>query len=581
LSSAAGHELLLGAWGRGDLTVSNGAHVTADNLTLGGFDVNEAQFDPNMLRDFGPAAGTGTATVTGSGSQVSIDQNLTVGYRGTGTLNIENGGQVTVGAKAYIGGGPIRLAEGQEFSRDMLPTGTGTVTVAGRDSTLTVTDNDTLFIGYSGTGTLEVNTGGGVVAASTVIGAAPDANGTLVVSDVGSTFSAGDEMDVGAWGTGHITVSNGGHVTAGNLYVGGFDSSGVSDLPQRVLDNFGLAAGTGTVTVDQGGQIDVSGQAYIGYSGTGTANVTAGGQVVTFGTVVGALTGSSGQITVDGPDSLWIADYNEAYELATGEPSGQIFIGKSGQGQMTISNGGEVAASDMLSISGDTEGMTPLGVETPPTGTVTVIGQDSTLSVGELLVGATGIGTLNILDNASVNSHAAGIGVAAGSHGEVLVSNAPGSWTNLGSIFVGGYGEGALTVAAGGHVSTGNTLYIGGFDPDVFATDRFYNGTEPNGTGTVTVTGQDSLVQAFGVGIGGEGTLEILNGGRLESQIGVVGAGASGNGTVVVDGNDSTWYLGGSGGSAAGRARRRPRQCHYLQWRPGAARWAELGPAGG
>jgi T5SS/PEP-CTERM-associated repeat protein len=179
------------------------------------------------------------------------------------------------------------------------------------------------------------------------------------------------------------------------------------------------------------------------------------------------------------------------------------------------------------------------------------------MTVPVLEVGATGTGHLNVQGNAYLTTTEAGIGVAAGSHGDATVSNSTSSttngWANSGPMFVGGYGTGSLTVQPGGHVGVGEALYIGGFKTTDFTSGLFDYGTAPDGTGTVTVTGNGSaLSQAqldalgIAVGKGGTGTLQIQNGGRVDSQIGVVGVWSPGTGSVVVDGANSLWKLSGT-----------------------------------
>ncbi|WP_348630544.1 hypothetical protein [Rhizobium leguminosarum] len=52
------------------------------------------------------AGSSGTVTVTGPGSQWNIPAfTFYVGFQGTGTLSIENGGQVTTGSNTILGGG--------------------------------------------------------------------------------------------------------------------------------------------------------------------------------------------------------------------------------------------------------------------------------------------------------------------------------------------------------------------------------------------------------------------------------------------------------------------------------------------
>jgi T5SS/PEP-CTERM-associated repeat protein len=76
--------LSVGHFGTGALNVENGGVVSS----VGGI--------------IGYAGGTGTATVTGSGSQWNISGDLGVGYDGNGTLNITAGGVVTNTGWGYV-----------------------------------------------------------------------------------------------------------------------------------------------------------------------------------------------------------------------------------------------------------------------------------------------------------------------------------------------------------------------------------------------------------------------------------------------------------------------------------------------
>ena len=329
--------------------------------------------------------------------------------------------------------------------------------------------------------------------------------------------------------------------------------NGVSGLPQAILDDFGDALGTGTVTVTGADSLlDVSGEAYIGNFGTGIVDVNEGGTVNTSQTALGVAPGSYGEITVDGVGSSWQVSINQDFDDATGLYSGVMVVGGYGEGLLTVSGGGEVAVDDVIFVGGypseelgfDAEAV---GYEPNGVGTVTVTGSGSTLVTDGIHVGDSGQGTLEILNGGSVTDEVAMIGVAPGGVGEVLVDGAGSLWQNTAGAFVGGYGEGTVTVSDGGQVAVGQALYIGGFDPNEFEFDTSYEG-DPNGTGTVTVTDANSLVEAFAisVGAGGNGTLEILNGATVESQIGGVGVGAGSVGLVTVDGTGSTWRLSGT-----------------------------------
>ena len=279
--------------------------------------------DPgDYLMTLGAVNGSGTATVTGPGSQWNVGQQLVVGAWGEGDLAIENGGQVSA-SEMYIGGQPIALEEGQEFSRDLLPDGVGTVTV--RSSTL-YTEEGMLFVGYSGTGALDVNDGGYVGTGELVAGGAPDGVGTVTVAG-GSTLSVDNNMQIGVWGTGHLNVLNGSEIYTNSLEIGGIDASGV-DLPPEMLADFGAALGTGTVTVSGGSYLEADDTIYVGNYGPGTLDVNDGGWVAAGEMAVGVAPGSHGTVTVDGPES-----YLELYGDMGGSSPGTLIVGGYGQGR--------------------------------------------------------------------------------------------------------------------------------------------------------------------------------------------------------------------------------------------------------
>ncbi|UED33750.1 hypothetical protein [Rhizobium ruizarguesonis] len=72
----------------GALTIQNGSRLTSTSIA----------------RLAVVAGSSGTVTVTGSGSQWTIPLGtFYVGFQGTGTLSIENGGQVTTGSNTILG----------------------------------------------------------------------------------------------------------------------------------------------------------------------------------------------------------------------------------------------------------------------------------------------------------------------------------------------------------------------------------------------------------------------------------------------------------------------------------------------
>lgn len=530
-----------------------------------------------VLALVGIASGAATITSTGSvdplynGSGPLITPVLEVAISAYGEVSVTGGAQVAAGS-VFIAGPADALDSG-----DLQQGPEGLVTVAGSGSSLTTILEDNsgdLFVGYTGDGTLSVESNAQVSTGGLIIGAGPDATGNVlvgaenpIVPDTAS-LTAQFNLLVGVWANeANLTIRNGGSVTAGRLQVGGIETS-EAELSPELEAQLDPIRGNGTVTVESGSTLDVPGPAYIGYSDTGTVNVT-GGTVTTYQTAVGLGPISTGTLTVDG--AAGAAQYNvtqnDEYEAGEGSPkSGALIIGAYGNGTATIRNGGQVTADRAVYVGGFMLGELPftgqidgedLAASPDGVGTLTIQDDGSSLTTPVLAVGATGHGILDLHGDsegqAFLTTTEAGLGVAAGSVGEATVGN-EGSWANSGSMFVGGSGTGTLTVQSGGHVDVGSILFIGGHSSSDITSPELYSGDQPNGTGTVTVQGNGTLLdadhsqlEAFGIGVGsgGNGILQIQNGGRVDSQVSVIGDDEGSTGTVIVDGANSLWRLSG------------------------------------
>lgn len=551
-SWALDSDLVVGVWGEGSLTVSGGGQVQSARSWVGGVDRDTMEYDEPIFDELGEADGTGTVVVTGAGSQWDAGNLLLVGSWGTGDVRIEDGGQVTA-QEVFVGGMPIELEEGQPFSWDLVADGTGTVTVSGEGSALNVTGDDTLFVGYSSTGTLDVNEGGVVNAGGVVVGGAPGATGTILVHDAGSQLVSAEELLIGAWGEGDLRIYDGGAVQAETLMAGGFEPNDTGLAPE-VEAAFGDPKGTGIILVSgENSTLDVFGAAYIGYSGNAHVDVNEGGAATSFQTVLGVVTGGYGEINVDGSGSVWHVNQDGGFEEDTGRTSGVMVVGGYGEGAVNVTDGGLVDVEKRLYVGGYSSGGIDEGImggDPNGTGVVNVTGEGSTVQTDGLVVGFSSEGTVNVENGGSLVSQTALVGFDPNSSGQVLVDGAGSTWENAGSALVGAYGQADVTVSGGGQFSVGQLLLVGGFDADESDFDPSGFEYDPNHMGVVTVTGENSLVEAYaiGVGVGGTGSVQVLDGGTLETQIGVVGAVADSVGTVVVDGEGSTWRLAGDGG---------------------------------
>lgn len=154
---------------------------------------------------------------------------------------------------------------------------------------------------------------------------------------------------------------------------------------------------------------------------------------------------------------------------------------------------------------------------------------------GGFFIGDGGIGTMTIngSNGGTVTSKDVFVGRNYGDRGTVTVDGANSQWNFDGSIATGFAfglsGEGTLNITNGGVVNTPKYSYLG---------------YHPGSTGTATVDGSGSKWSgstAIHVGRKGTGTLTISDGGLVSSDSSWIGYFSAGNGTVTVDGAGSQW----------------------------------------
>ncbi len=179
---------------------------------------------------------------------------------------------------------------------------------------------------------------------------------------------------------------------------------------------------------------------------------------------VGWGAGSTGQLTV-----------GQGAQLTTlsGNVQG-VEIGFSGNGSLTIENGGEV-----ISRRGS------IGFETGSTGSVVITGADSEWRVNNsFTVGRDGNAQLTVSNGATLKNTGGTapsvIAINSGSNGEVLVTGSGSIWDVSQSIYIGGNatvagGVGVLNVTEGAAVTAGGTITV-------------WNGGTLGGNSTITTT---------------------------------------------------------------------------------------------
>lgn len=392
-------------WGTGvDMVIGNTASGT---LRIdGGAGLNNT----NGIVGKGSSA-TGTAFVSEIGSRWILDQALSVGGEGTGTLNILDYGRVQV-----LGTGTVSLAAAATASGTINIGGVPGAAPAGLGQLLA----KEVFFG-AGTAKLNFNTDSVV-----------DFTASLRSDSAGI-----HELNHYSGTTRLLADSNGFlgevNVTGGQLLI--LDRLG--STTSTIDDGFSGAALSATVTVDGPNAVWAnSGNLFVGTSGKGTLAVTNGAQVSNLFGTVDAQTNGTAQVRVSGGDSVW--RNNNALSVGT----------EGGLGQVYIEAGGSLFSADAY-----------LGRNASGVGTVTVAGSSSSWrNDGDLRVGdLSGQGSLSVLAGGVVSNNSAFI-ASMGGTGKVTVTGAGSEWSSTAPLYIGygiGLANGTLTIADGGTVTTG------------------------------------------------------------------------------------------------------------------------------
>ncbi|MEO8044999.1 MAG: hypothetical protein ABI674_08840, partial [Spartobacteria bacterium] len=186
-----------------------------------------------------------------------------------------------------------------------------------------------------------------------------------------------------------------------------------------------------------------------------------------------------------------------------------------------INNGGtpEIAAA-----AAATNNLT-LGLDAGDFGNLIVSGAGSLDVTRQVSVGLEGIGSLTIQDGAIVTNDTAVIGSYPDtSAGTVVVDGIGSTWSNNGSLDVGGFGIGSVMILNGGAVTASGCSLAG---PTHFS----------GGYGSVLVDGAGSSLSCT-EGLGVNGSLSAQNGGAVVSDSATL------NGIAVLDGAGTTWTTG-------------------------------------
>ena len=408
------------------------------------------------------------------GATVRWDQNgsLLIGNSGAGSVNVLNGASLN-GAAAILGNngagvGALSITGGNSRARltDLTVgnAGVGSLTVSGGGS-LNCTGSFTT-IGGNGAGFVDVHSGGtwSTDGTATLAGAALS-TARVNVSGTGSKWDNSGRLSIGALGTATLHVSDGADVT----------STGTTTI---------AANGEAFVRVEgAGASFVVFGTCSIGSGGTATFDVLDGAFLQTRDATVGAGSNNTAVVTVSGQNSNWTLTDN-------GTPR-----------NLTIGGSGTLAADATLNIING--GDVICGQSALRHGTAIVDGDSSRwISSQSLGIGDTSgnPGSLTIRAAGRVESSSGGL-----FSGAVEVSGANSLWVMTGDLSVGAVASASLQIHSGGSVQSANTLIAGSTGPSSIGTVTVQAGTWSN-SGSVYVGG--NFTQA-----GGQGSLDINPGG--------------------------------------------------------------------
>lgn len=396
-------------------TIDNGAFIGLSgtgtvNVTGGAtFTINSSTYSPTIAY---AAGSSGTVNVTGAGSVFNTNGTFTVGYSGAATLNISQGG--VINSAISSGSQAITLASQS--------TSTATITVDGAGSKWNVTNTS---FGSSGTATITVSNGGQINTQGLAL-ARDKTNGTTTASSmsitgVDSVTGAAATVNAGVLRISSVRTSLSDPIPTINITNGG-----VLNSAQTLIGTAGATVGSvtsygaGAVTVDgvnangAVSQWNVTGPFYVGATGgTGSVTLSNGGTLNVYTGAASALTGiGDGLLQLgDGPSASNAPASTATLYIGTGGGAGVInvaeidgYAGPAAHANSTIvfnhnSTGYELERADgaPILISGSTQLQVLKGV--------TILSGASTYQGGTQISG----GTLTVENNSALGSGAANV----------------------------------------------------------------------------------------------------------------------------------------------------------------------------
>lgn len=458
------------------LTDNNALPVSVEQGTLS----RTAGTESNNVVDIGTKADqAGVYNLSGTGVINNGNLTLRAGYYGTGTLNVNDGVNLTAGtlnigdqsgSTGYVNVSDNAAGSGSTIAINNLNVGaigTGTMTV-GENNTLSA---NTLAVGATGKGTMTVGRNNTITPGTIIIGSAAGSDGSMTLGE-GSTLTTGNTLVVGDFGKGELTV-NGGTLNLKEINVGK-----ASDAVRTGDGTLNLINTTVTTMADIAG--GGRGYFFVGEYGKGTV-VQDGGSVT--------------MNTTSGAHQVYIADRAGAGSSYTLKGDGTlttygIVVGQRAEGHFTQESG-TISIANRLIVGGDGSG-SGTGTYTMEDGTLMTplleVGRGSTFTMngGDVFArmdagNKVSIPNLNIVNASKFNIHGGDVSATTLQVSGVSTFNMSGGTIAVGEFFVGN---------TGGSAESPNVLNISGGEILSLSGDgsRYFR-VGNNGVGELNQTG--------------------------------------------------------------------------------------------
>lgn len=300
--------LVIGEADYGSVTVTAGTGITAGGTTILGNGIS----------------GIGYLSLSGYGSNFGLTSasfDLLIGDEGAGSVSVSNTAKVVVPDDTNLG---------------VQSTGRGELAVTGLGTIYTTISDMT--VGVSGSGAVEVTSGGSMVVSDLTLGDNATADGSALVSGDFAHLRA-DGVAVGDAGSGRLAVTDGGRFTALTVTIVAVQANSYGTL---IVDGAGsLFQLTGALSTGQGdGNITVS--------NGGTLTTTAASQISATGRVT--LAGGRWASNVASPSAIAVAGLLQG--SGTLDVQGVAVGGGSPAGRLQTKTGDRLLLTGQLSNAG-------------------------------------------------------------------------------------------------------------------------------------------------------------------------------------------------------------------------------------